>query len=139
MGRDTLAHAHAASVVGPPAGARACVPLSAARANTGGAQVVPLSPSPIHMHQYTCSQAVDFLYLKNVLLRFLEIPPREVSTKSRLLPVLALLLKLSHDDELRVRDAIAQQAGAVSLRARALNTLASQELWGLVKASTHTQ
>jgi hypothetical protein len=38
---------------------------------------VPLSPSPIHMHQYTVAQAVDFMYLKNVLLKFLEIPPLE--------------------------------------------------------------
>jgi hypothetical protein len=60
-----------------------------------------------------------------------------VSTKSRLLPVLALLLKLSEEDHGRMRDAIDNTAGAVSLRARALNTLGSQELWGLVKSSTH--
>jgi hypothetical protein len=64
-----------------------------------------------------------------------------VSTKSRLLPVLALLLKLSEEDHERMRDAINNTAGAVSLRARALNTLGSQQLcqslWGLVKSSPH--
>jgi hypothetical protein len=38
---------------------------------------VPLFSSPIHESQYTVSQAMDFLYLKNVLLKFLEIPPLE--------------------------------------------------------------
>lgn len=51
--------------------------------------------------------------------------------------MLALLLKLSEEDHGRMRDAIDNTAGAVSLRARALNTLGSQELWGLVKSSTH--
>ncbi|KAK3245988.1 hypothetical protein CYMTET_44465 [Cymbomonas tetramitiformis] len=55
---------------------------------------------------------VDLLYLKNVLVKYLEIPPVEQDKRERLLPVISMLLQFSPDELKRIRTSAVVTADA---------------------------
>jgi hypothetical protein len=57
----------------------------------------PFSPSPRNGGGGAIAEAIDYVYLKNVLLQFLE--QRDRKTQQQLIPVLGMLLKFDKGDE----------------------------------------
>lgn len=72
----------------------------------------PTAPSAARRGHVPDTSGVDVLYLKNVLVKFLEIPPHELATRERLRPVLSLLLRLSPEEDARIDNSMKAAAPA---------------------------